>query len=127
MTIPSCTDDLLAEIEAAAKAATPGQWGADGSFVCTARTEGGTTYVETWSGVSDANRVEDARYIAKANPANVLALTARVRELEKDAARYRWLRENAKYQLYGDQIIDLFSCSAHKADRLIDSAMKASP
>lgn len=33
----------------------------------------------------------DAAYIAAANPAAVLALIARVRELEGDAGRFKWI------------------------------------
>lgn len=71
------------ELEKLAKAATPGPWGIDGSYVCPARIEGGTTYVESWRAVADAHQVENTKFIAAANPAAVLELIADNKRLER--------------------------------------------
>lgn len=104
MTIPTVTDDLIAEIESAAKHATPGQWAWDDD-VPTDWGSADWSEIAPWlvgqelgpilSGQIVSENPANADYIAIANPANVLALTARLRELEKDAARYRWLRDRA--------------------------------
>jgi hypothetical protein len=89
MTIPSVTDDLLAEIEAAARAATPGPWRVDQN------NEG--LHLRSYDGKSMMCNADyypwvpgscDFDYIAAANPANVLALIARIKELEE---AQRWV------------------------------------
>ena len=62
------------ELKKAADAATKGPWGYDGSYVCTTRIEGGTTYVESWCAVADCYQLENTKFIAAANPAVVRAL-----------------------------------------------------
>lgn len=99
--IPSTTDDLIAEIEAAAKAATPGErewvedrfnggWsglyaGDEPVIVPQCRNEGDTG--AAWfadeadadeCGLSDGDR----QFMEATSPANVLALIAHIRELE---------------------------------------------
>jgi hypothetical protein len=59
-----------------AEKATKGPWGYDGSYVCPARTEDGTTYVESWRSIADCAQPENTKFIAAANPAAVLALIA---------------------------------------------------
>lgn len=66
----------LAKLKALAEAATPGPWSYDGSYVCPARVEAGTTYVETWRSVADCHQPENTQFIAAANPAVVLELIA---------------------------------------------------
>lgn len=93
--IMTINDELLAELEAAANAATPGPWNYDGSYVCTMRQEEGTVYVESWNPIADALLTKNVHYIAKSNPATILALLQYVRELKADAERYRWLRDES--------------------------------
>lgn len=62
------------ELKKLAEAATPGPWAYDGSYVCPARTEDGTTYVELWRSIADCHQPENTKFIAAANPAAVLAL-----------------------------------------------------
>jgi hypothetical protein len=64
------------ELKRLAEAATQGPWSYDGSYVCTARVEDGTTYVETWRSVADCVQPENTKFIAAANPAAVRALIA---------------------------------------------------
>lgn len=64
------------ELKRLAEAATPGPWAYDGSYVCPARTEDGTTYVELWRSIADCHQPENTKFIAAANPAAVLALIA---------------------------------------------------
>lgn len=64
------------ELKKLAEAATPGPWEYDGSYVCPARTEDGTTYVELWRSIADCHQPENTKFIAAANPAAVLALIA---------------------------------------------------
>lgn len=66
------------ELKRLAEAATPGPWAYDGSYVCPARTEDGTTYVELWRSIADCHQPENTKFIAAANPAAVLALLAEV-------------------------------------------------
>lgn len=74
------------ELKRLADAATPGPWGWDGSYICPARTEDGTTYIESWRAVADAHDMENVRFIAAANPATVLALIAEVEQLRAERA-----------------------------------------
>lgn len=78
------------ELKRLAEAATPGPWAYDGSYVCPARTEDGTTYVELWRSIADCHQPENTKFIAAANPAAVLALIAEVEALRKDAERWRF-------------------------------------
>lgn len=71
------------ELKRLAEAATPGPWAYDGSYVCPARTEDGTTYVELWRSIADCHQPENTKFIAAANPAAVLALIAEVEGLRK--------------------------------------------
>ena len=75
------------DLKRLAEAATPGPWGYDGSYICPARVEGETTYVESWHAVADSHQTENVRYIAAANPAAMLELIAEVEGLE------RWKKE----------------------------------
>lgn len=101
--VQSITDVQLAELESKAKEATPGQWGRDGYFVCPARAEAGTTYVESWRPAAEARSVENARFIAAANPATILALIATIRELT--AAVPRWISVDDRLPVDGDEVI----------------------
>lgn len=134
------TDELLAELEEAAKCATPGPWSYDGSYVCTMRQDGETVYVESWNPVADALLSKNVKYIATANPATITALTAELRrlraenaELAKDAGRYRWLRnQSMEYRQNGPAAI-MAEVSGEKGaflelddlDAAIDTAMQA--
>lgn len=71
------------ELKRLAESATPGPWAYDGSYVCPARTEDGTTYVELWRSIADCHQPENTKFIAAANPAVVLALIAEVEGLRK--------------------------------------------
>lgn len=91
------------ELKRLAEAATPGPWAYDGSYVCPARTEDGTTYVELWRSIADCHQPENTKFIAAANPAAVLALIAEVEGLRaqhgRDSAEIRSLcqaRDNAR-------------------------------
>jgi len=78
LTIPSTTDDLIAEIEAAMANATPGYWyQSKGIGVVVDHNDCGVV-CET----CEDNPV-DAIYIAACNPSNVRQLIARIRELEQ--------------------------------------------
>lgn len=83
------------ELKILAEAATPGPWAYDGSYVCPARTEDGTTYVELWRSIADCHQTENTKFIAAANPAAVLALIAEVEGLRaqhgRDSAELRSL------------------------------------
>lgn len=82
--IPSTTDDLIAEIEAAMANATPGYWyQAKGIGLVVDHNDCGVV-CET----HEDNPV-DAIYIAACNPSNVRQLIARIRELEARQTRWR--------------------------------------
>ena len=75
------------ELKRLAEAATSGPWAYDGSYVCPARTEDGTTYVELWRSIADCHQPENTKFIAAANPAAVLALIAEVEGLRAQHGR----------------------------------------
>lgn len=78
------------ELKKMAEAATPGPWAYDGSYVCPARTEDGTTYVELWRSIADCHQPENTKFIAAANPAAVLALIAEVDSLRDDLEQVKY-------------------------------------
>lgn len=100
MTIPSTTDDLIAEIEAAAKAAPKGNWIVDENHDEVSVSMGSAIdspyeyYVHDrwfceseWSD-EDEHAEAVAKHIAASRPENVLTLIARIRELEQ---AQRWI------------------------------------
>ena len=54
-------------------------------------------------------------------PDVLIELITRLREAERDAARYRWLRDNGRH---GYDIDDFFDGSSDGIDGKIDQAMK---
>ena len=103
--VHSITDEQIAEIEALASKATPGEWWIDSHghrmtagpfhetvFIADDRIGKASRHHETGN-LSHWPNDWDASYIAAACPANIIALITRLREAEKDAARYRWLRD----------------------------------
>lgn len=100
------TDDQIAEIEALANDAAPFDWGPDI----------GMTHAETV-------------YACSVGPDSILALIARLREAERDAARYRWVREKASG---APEDFEVVACAAFAAaygcdynfDLNIDEAMQ---
>ncbi|CAE6905849.1 conserved protein of unknown function [Pseudomonas marincola] len=145
MTAPTITDDLVAELEALAKSATPQDLDnaeeiikADPGAMIDCPVCGGEGYaslendycnfdnhaigVQFYGIGSEFGAGE--RYFRAANPATILALLAERAELKRDVGRYRWLKDNAKSEFFGDQLIDMFTCSGQKIDRLVDAAMQ---
>lgn len=85
--VPTCTDDLLGEIEAAMANATPGYWyQTKGIGLVVDHNECGVV-CET----CEDNPV-DAIYIAACNPSNIRQLIDRLRAAEVDAGRYQGMR-----------------------------------
>ena len=106
------TDDQIAEIEALAKSACE--------------------YTQTdWFSPSDLSESladEDARFVGAAGPFTVRALIARLREAEKDAARYRFIREVASgeyedFDVVAGAAFDAAYGRARNFDLSIDEAM----
>ena len=100
------------ELERLAEAATPGPWSYDGSYVCPARVEDGTTYVETWRSVADCAQLENTKFIAAANPAAVLALIADLENLRSNHEHVIALN----HQQFGDAIRKNAECDQLKAE-----------
>ena len=91
----------LNELECLANAAAPGPWRRQDFY-----SSGSRNGVDDSDGnvvCSSYNRKRDADFdfIAGANPAVVLELVRRLREAEKDAERYRWLRALPKGSCHG--------------------------
>jgi len=118
----------LNELECRAEAATPGKW--TWKQVCSFNTpgcavfwpdmsKGGVHYrrLDSGGGMLEA----DATFIAAANPAVVLELVRRLRELEKDVERYRLLRRGQHWSTV-DGIGDTLRGEA--LDRAIDAVMQ---
>lgn len=84
----------LSRIETLAREATPGPWERDElqpRAVYRAKYDDCLRRVSECPALYGQQAMRDAAYIAAANPAAVLALIERVRELEADAARFRWM------------------------------------
>lgn len=60
---------------------------------------------------------------------DVKACDLRIGELEQDAARYRWLRENADEVHAGEQVewVRKYGSYSPELDAAIDSALKSRP
>ena len=141
--VKSTTDELIEELEAAAKRATNDLWTTDGHSIVVAWSDQANQCYAV-AKCEGPDRISNAPYIAACNPENVLALIAcirelerwkseqlqvmtpvmeyahslkiaplggsvtqaliddhkRLRELERDAERYQWLREQD--QFHGD-------------------------
>ena len=101
------TDDQIAEIEALAKSACE--------------------YTQTdWFSPSDLSESladEDARFVGAAGPFTVRALIARLREAERDAARYRWIL-NHYLEFHGERTLAALALQHGNLDAAIDAAMK---
>lgn len=105
---PTITDELLSELEEAARNATPGPWELtvhtnDASNFDAVSDDwtiavGGNHVVAMEDGIRESS---DVVFIAKANPSTLLALIAHIRELEKDSARLDWLdRQGTAYGVH---------------------------
>lgn len=87
----------LDELEALAKAATPGPWNDRGTSIDDfgREYEASLSFEWTPNGIGDPglndNFLNDAAFIAAANPTTLLALIARVRAAEGDKRRMDWL------------------------------------
>ena len=115
------------ELKRLAEAATPGPWSFDGSYICPARIEGETTYVETWRAVADSHQTENVRFIAAANPAVILelieeveALREKASELSVEAVRYRYLATTT----WSDDVADALCLQdKEQVDKAVDAAV----
>lgn len=107
--VMTITDELLVELQRKAKAATPGPWAVnpldieyeDNSIYASTLSNGTRRLICTVSTGSSApgNRA----HIAAASPAvvdalveHIRSLTERLEKAEKDAGRYRWLRDSCQ-------------------------------
>lgn len=123
--VMSITDDQIAEIEALAGCATPGPWGLTlDRDLSVASSEWGLFDIRQ----DQPNFAVDAHYAAAANPASVLGLITRLRESERDAARYRFIREVASGHPEDFEVVASSAFAAaygcdHNFDLNIDEAM----
>lgn len=106
------TDELLAELEAAAKAATPGDWTHTESeefdnerWVMTEDQQWSICAVHSGAEGADCAN-ENAEYISIANPATILALLAERAELKRDVERYQFIANTCEVILHGKEIED---------------------
>lgn len=91
-------EQWLADLEAKAKAATPGPWQPGEILeIGTVRQANGHILADCRLQLDDG--VKNSRFIAAANPAAVLRLTAMVRFLAFSAARSRGLFDDPAYWL----------------------------
>lgn len=109
-TVPTCTDDLLAEIERLSEKATQGKWWIDSHghrmstedgmktvFIASDIMGKATRHKETGN-LSHWPNDWDASYIAACSPENIRALLARLRAAEADAGRYRFLKDQGHFR-----------------------------
>lgn len=90
--VTSVTDELIAELESAANAATPGPWGWDGPVWNYDPEEEAPWLVQEGDGLTVITgelmcSEENAEFVALANPATILALLTERAELKRDAER----------------------------------------
>lgn len=127
------TDDLIAEIEAAAKECPHKEWRADALYAKAGHPKrliatGGEDDLYV---LFDANHhfAKDAdantRFVGLCNPANILSLITELRSLRADAERYRWLIEQGDSCQWMN-IIKLDPDDYASLDAAIDTAMQAS-
>ena len=126
------TDEQLAELERAlAGSPTPGPWWVISDDCGNEIDSHEGPIVEHTSFSQD----EDMAFIAAANPACIASLIARLRAAEKDAARYRWLRDRAGVDFaFGDFMVFLHSGNYEisdqdkiNTDQSIDAAIEKQP
>lgn len=95
------TKEQLAELASLARAATPGPWKTGkrrqvvGPYDVCVDTDIGPKVLLSGNSNFIADGERDAAFAAAANPVTVLALLDRIAELQQDAARYRWLTQDA--------------------------------
>lgn len=143
MTTPpvvSITDELLAELEEAASKATPGgRIASSRRMLCRIDIDSDSETLATVYGESGEN-LANAQLICLCNPATVLALIARIRELEKDAARLDWVLEQGaiaahsgvrgqpdRYQIEWPLLGEVFGEWFLSEREAIDAAMPSPP
>jgi hypothetical protein len=91
----SVTDELVAELEALASKATPGNWATDGDTWVCANDSDQLNNGFVLAICEGPDKLKNAEYMAKASPLVIRALLAERAELKRDAERYRWLRDKA--------------------------------
>ena len=89
----SVTDELVAELEALASKATPGNWATDGDTWVCANDSDQLNNGFVLAICEGPDKLKNAEYMANASPLVIRALLAERAELLRDAERYRWLRE----------------------------------
>ncbi len=128
--VMTLTDELLAELEEAARNADRAAW----QFYSKGEWHTGMDENRHYENTVGAGYSVRDLY-AHFNPATILALVERVRELEKDAARYRWAKDNAslifdeeaRFPAESGQIIYSTMPSRRELDAAIDAAMQEAP
>lgn len=138
--VMTITDEQIAEIETSAKRATQGKWEvADGYYPSLKEIKGPSFNLSIVASATDLDfkdymaRTSDAEHIAACNPTTILALISRLRAAEKDAERYRWIRDThniggcvtvmSDYDRTVDQV---FGFENGNFDEAIDAAMEKS-
>ncbi len=119
----------LRKLRKLAEKATPGYW----SYVGREYADNGGTFetieAETGTVIGEYSLSEkDARYISAASPAAIIELINRVEKAEKDAGRYRWLRDS-EWEMFTDRWLcehDIYGEGQDQLGAAIDTAMEAS-
>lgn len=123
----------LDALAALARAATPGPWCQDykkfSHVYPTGQSSTLSKPIAVVNGGTHTGTMTNAAYIAAANPAAVLALIARVRELEGDAGRFKWILSRVRYAQVSEETwradVHWHSTGGDLCDRdAIDAAMK---
>ena len=119
------TDDQIAEIEYLASNATRGDWEFHiGEIRANYDSDGYTVIAEApsvpknWRDQRDTNM----RYMATVCPVVAQALIARLREAERDAARYRWMLKHYG-EFHGERTLAALALQHGSLDAAIDAAM----
>ena len=137
--VPSITDEQLAKLERLSDGANQSGWYWDDKTVdedgYTFIPEGSCLVGEIFLAEQYEGDQEDCNFIEAAKPAVIKSLITRLRAAEKDAARYRWLRDRVGVDFaYGDFMAylptggyRLDEQAKNETDQAIDAAMEQQP
>lgn len=91
--VMSITEELVAELEALASKATPGNWTTDGAACVVAKDSDQLNGGHGLAFCEGPDELKNAKYMAKASPLVIRALLAERAELIRDRERLNWLSE----------------------------------
>jgi len=102
--VVSVTDELVAELEALAIKATPGNWATDGDTWVCANDSDQLNNGFVLAICEGPDKLKNAEYMAKASPLVIRALLAERAELLRDAGRFRLFASTVVAEFSGAEL-----------------------